>query len=131
MKLLKSLMAIALFMTINTILAQSVTENWKQLGSFHELMSNSFKPSEEGDFKPIKLNSQELVTKVDALDITTIPQEIRSPRLESVLTVLKNHTKSLNELIKSKAPDAEIMREFENVHDIYNRVIYECEQPKK
>ena len=131
MKLLKSLMAIALFMTINTISAQSVTENWKQLGSFHELMSNSFKPSEEGDFKPIKLNSQELVIKVDALDVTTIPQELRSPRLESVLTVLKSHTKLLNELVKSKAPDAEIMREFENVHDIYNRVIYVCEQPKK
>ena len=105
MKLLKSLFAIALFMANNTISAQSVTDKWKQLGNFHELMSNSFKPSEEGDFKPIKLNSQELVTKVDALDITTIPQELRS--------------------------DAEIMREFENVHDIYNRLVYVCNNLKK
>ena len=131
MKLLKSLMAIALFMAFNTISAQVVTEKWKQLGNYQELLSNTFKPSEDGDFGPIKLSSQELVTKVEALDVTTIPQELRSPRLESVLTVLKSHTKLLNELVKSKAPDAEIMRQFENVHDIYNRVVYVCNNLKK
>lgn len=131
MKLLKYLTAIALFMAINTISAQSVTEKWKQLGAFHELLSKTFKPSEDGDFAPIKLFSQDLVTKVVALDINTMPQDLKSARLEDLLVILKKQTNVLNELVKVKAPNAEIMRTFENVHDIYNRVVYVCEPQKK
>jgi|Laugresp1bdmlbsn_1035097.scaffolds.fasta_scaffold01322_9 hypothetical protein len=131
MKLLKSLIAIALFMASNTISAQAVTEKWKQLGNYQEVLDTTFKPSEDGDFGPIKLSSQELVTKVEALDVTTMPQDLRTPRLEDVIVVLKRQTKVLNELIKAKAPNAEIMRTFENVHDIYNRVVYVCNNLKK
>lgn len=131
MKLLKSLMVIIFFMTFNTISAQAVTEKWIQLGNYHELLSNTFKPSENGDFGPIKLSSQELVTKVEALDVTTMPQDLRTPRLEEVIVILKRQTKVLNELVKAKAPNAEIMRTFENVHDIFNRVVYVCNNLKK
>ncbi|MGV1011684.1 MAG: hypothetical protein ACOYBS_04490 [Flavobacterium sp.] len=131
MKVLKSLIAIALFMASNTISAQAVTEKWKQLGNYQEVLSNTFKPSEDGDFGPIKLSSQELVTKVEALDVTTMPQDLRTPRLEDVIVILKRQTKVLNELVKAKAPNAEIMRIFENVHDIYNRVVYVCNNLKK
>lgn len=131
MKLLKLLIAIVFFMAIHTISAQSVTEKWKQLGNFHELLSKTFKPSEDGDFTQIKLFSQDLVTKVVALDINSTPQDLKSTNLEDLLIKLKKQTNLVNELVKAKAPNVEIMRAFENVHDIYNRVVYLCEQPKK
>ncbi len=131
MKLLKSIIAISIFMAISTSSAQSITDKWKQLSEFHELLNQTFKPCEDGDFKPLKLNSQELFTKVEALEVAKIPTELKSKGIEEVLTMLKNQTKNVNELVKSKAPNAEIMRAFENVHDIYNRLVYLCEPSKK
>ena len=131
MKLLKLVITITLLMVINASSAQTVAEKWKQLGDFHDLLTKTFTLSEEGNFKPIKLFSQDLVSKSEALDPASMPQDLRSSRLEEVLIVLKSQTKAVNELVKSKAPNAEIMRAFQNVHDIYNRVVYVCDSPKK
>jgi hypothetical protein len=131
MKLSKSLIVMVLFMAINSVNAQSITDKWKQLGDFHELLSKTFHPTEEGDFRPIKQSSQELLTKSEALDVATMPQDLRNPSIEPVILVLKKQTKLVNELVKSKVPDPEIMRAFQNLHDIYYRIVYLGEPKKK
>jgi hypothetical protein len=112
-----------LFLGMQTIVAQTIVEKWKPFSEYHQLLSNTFHPSEEGDFGPIKQFSGELNRKAEALDITSIPKEFKTPKIESTVTLLKKQTKFVDELVKVKAPNAEIMRAFEDLHDIFHRIV--------
>lgn len=127
MKLLKSLFAIALFFTMNAVSAQVITDKWKAMNEYHALLYRAFQPAEEGNFNMIKSSSEELVAKSDLLDVATMPQELRTPKVDQTIAILKKQTKFVNELVKNKAPNAEIMRAFENLYDIYNRIAQMCE----
>jgi hypothetical protein len=115
---------------MQTLLAQSLVEKWKPFSEYHELLSKTFHPSEEGNFGPIKEFSQELNSKAEALNVATLPQEYRNPKVESNLVILKKQTKLVNDLVKNKAPNAEIMRAFEDLHDIFHRIILLCNDLK-
>jgi hypothetical protein len=123
MKLIKSIFAIAVFFAINTVSAQAITDKWKQMKDYHELLSKTFHPAEEGNLNPIKVSSEDLVARAELLDVTTMPQELRAPKLDENIALLKMQTKKVSELITNKAPNAEIMRAFENLHDIFHRII--------
>lgn len=130
MKYIKSLLAIVAFFTISSVSAQSITEKWKQLNDYHELLSKTFHPAEDGNFDPIKNSSEELVVKAEALDLKTMPQELRTSQLDETIAVLKKQTKTVNDLVQKKAPNAEIMRAFQNLHDVFHRIVEIC-QPRK
>lgn len=130
MKYIKSLLAIVAFFTISSVSAQSITEKWKQLNDYHELLSKTFHPAEDGNFDPIKNSSEDLVVKAEALDLKTMPQELRTSQLDETITVLKKQTKTVNDLVQKKAPNAEIMRAFQNLHDVFHRIVEIC-QPRK
>ncbi len=131
MKLIKSLFAIALFFAMNTISAQSITDKWKQMHDYHELLSKTFHPAEEGNFSAIKLASEDLVAKAELLDVKTMPQELRTSRVDETIFLLKKQTKVVSELVTNKAPDAEIMRAFQNLHDVFHRIVEMCQPGKK
>lgn len=130
MKLIKSLFAIAFFFAVNTISAQSVTEKWPQLNDFQELLVKTFEPAGEGNFNPIKNSCEYLVEKAQALDVTTMPQDLRNVKADEIVAVLKRDTKLVAELIRTKASDVEIMKSFQKLNETYDRLlrIYE---PKK
>lgn len=130
MKYIKSLLAIVAFFTISSVSAQSITEKWKQLNDYHELLSKTFHPAEDGNFDPIKNSSEDLVVKAEALDLKTMPQELRTSQLDETIAVLKKQTKMVNDLVQKKAPNAEIMRAFQNLHDVFHRIVEIC-QPRK
>jgi hypothetical protein len=130
MKYIKSLLAIVAFFTISSVSAQSITEKWKQLNDYHELLSKTFHPAEDGNFDPIKNSSEDLVVKAEALDLKTMPQELRTSQLDETIAVLKKQTKTVNDLVQKKAPNAEIMRAFQNLHDVFHRIVEIC-QPRK
>jgi hypothetical protein len=128
MKLIKSFLAIALLFSIHTVSAQSITEKWKQMHDYHELLSKTFHPAEEGNFEPIKKASEDLVLKAEALDFKTMPEDLRTNKVEETIALLKKQTKTVNDLVQRKAPNAEIMRAFENLHDIFHRIVEICEK---
>jgi len=131
MKLIKSLFAIALFFAMNTISAQSITDKWKEMHDYHELLSKTFHPAEEGNFGPIKSSSEDLVAKAELLDVEKMPQDLRTPKVDETISVLKRQTKLVSELVTRKAPDAEIMRAFQNLHDVFHRIVEICQPGKK
>ncbi|WP_395066946.1 hypothetical protein [Flavobacterium sp.] len=131
MKLIKSLFAIALFFAINTISAQSITDKWKQMHDYHELLSKTFHPAEDGNFGPIKNSSEDLVAKAELLDVETMPKDLRNALVEENLAILKRQTKVVSDLVTKKAPDAEIMRAFQNLHDVFHRIVEICQPGKK
>ena len=130
MKSIKSLIIVILFFSLQSISAQVITDKWKSMNDYHALLFTSLKSAEDGNFKVIKSNSGELLKKADLLEVTTMPQDIRSPQVEHAIILLKNQTKFVDDLVKNKAPNAEIMRAFQNLYDIYNRVAL-LSEPKR
>lgn len=123
---------LSLFLTFAfSVNAQSVTSKWTQLHEYHELLSKTFHPAENGNFTAIKNSHDYLVQKAEALDIATMPADLKTPTLVENVAVLKKLTKKLSELITNKAPDVEIMRMFQNVHDVFHKIEKECEHPTK
>lgn len=130
MKLIKSLFAIAFFFAINSVSAQSIASKWTQLNDFQELLVKTFEPAGEGNFGPIKNSSEYLVEKAQALDVTTMPQDLRNPKADEIIAVLKRDTKLVAELVRTNSSNVEIMKAFQKLNETYDRLlrIYE---PKK
>src|SRR5574343_801136 len=122
MKFVKFIIAAVAFLAVQTISAQSVTSKWTQLHEYHELLSKTFHPAENGNFTAIKNSHDYLVQKAEALDVATMPTDLKTPVVVENVAVLKKLTKKLSELITNKAPDVEILRTFQNVHDVFHKI---------
>ena len=68
------ILALLLLFASITAFAQNKTE-WKELSAFHGVMSQTFHPAEEGDLKPIRERSGELVEKAKAWKASAIPAD--------------------------------------------------------
>jgi len=62
-KLLSLLLIFTAFIVTKPVQAQQKAK-WQELDAFHEVMSKTFHPSEEGKLEPIRSRSAEMVEKV-------------------------------------------------------------------
>lgn len=131
MKIIKSLLAIAAFFAFNSVSAQTITERWPEIKAYHEVISKSFHSSEEGNLNPIKLNSELLVERAEALAVENMPEEYRSPKLIESIVVLKKDTKKVNDLVQRKASDDEITKALAALHDTFHKIVGLCQTENK
>jgi hypothetical protein len=131
MKIIKSLLALAAFFALNSASAQTITERWPEIKAYHEVISKSFHASEEGNLNPIKLNSELLVERAEALAVENMPEEYRSPKLIESLVVLKKETKKVNDLVQRKATDDEITKALATLHETFHKIVGLCQTENK
>ena len=131
MKFIKSIFAFATIFAVNSVAAQSLTEKWPQIKAYHEIMSKTFHPAEEGNLEPIRKDAESLLEKANALTVENMPAEFRSPKLNETLIVLKKETKVVTELVKQKASDNEITKALTKLHDIFHQIVGLCQPEKK
>lgn len=101
-------------------------DDWPALKDFHKVMSQTFHPSEEGDLKPIKARSAEMVAKADALAKSIIPTEFNKKEVVAAVQQLKADSKKLDKLVKSKKSDKEITEALAKLHDVFHEIIGLC-----
>ena len=131
MKHLKVFLVLALIVVANSVSAQSTFETWPAIKEFHEVMSQTFHPAEEGNLEPIRKDAESLLEKANALTVENMPAEFRSPKLIETLIVLKKETKVVTELVKQKASDDEITKALTKLHDIFHQIVGLCQPEKK
>jgi superoxide dismutase len=105
---------------------KSIWEQWPALNTFHGVMSGTFHPSEEGNLKPIKARSAEMVTKAQALMTEMIPEDFATPAIKDALTRLLSGSKELDLLIKKKAKDVVITQKLASLHDVFHEIVGLC-----
>lgn len=126
MKFHKLLTVLLLFLALNAVSAQAKKEKWPQINAYHEVMSKTFHPAEEGNLEPIKKESQVLLEKAEAITEESVPSEYRSAKLSETLVVLKRETKKVNDLVQKQAPDATIVKVLTNLHDVFHQIVGMC-----
>ncbi len=131
MKFNKSILAVIAFFAFSSIFAQSATDKWPQLNNFKELLTKTFQPAEQGNLNPVKTSAEQLVIEADNIINQALLKNLKNPRFNEASALLKRKTKVLFELISKKAPDAEIMRTFQDVHDVFQNLSIYCDKAEK
>ena len=131
MKLIKAFVILTLLFVANTVTAQSTFDKWSSLKEFHEVMSQTFHPAEEGNFAPIKARSEEMMSKAAMLLKTEIPQEFRTNSILASAERLQLKSKALHKLVLSNAPDAAILKSITDLHETFHEIVGLCSEPKK
>lgn len=121
--------ALVLFFA-NTISAQSVTEKWPAIKTFHGVMSQTFHPAEEGNLAPIKARSLEMVEKAEALLKSDIPAEFKTPAIMASAERIQIKSKALNKMILAGATDAEIVKKLTDLHETFHEIVGLCGSEK-
>jgi hypothetical protein len=131
MKIIKSLFAFAAFFALNSASAKTITERWPQIKAYHELMTQTYHPAEEGNLEPIRNNAKLLMQKAEALSVETMPEEFRNPKTIETLLSLKKQTQTVNDLVQKEAADDEITKALSMLHETFHKIVGMCQPEKK
>ena len=127
----KIVLVITLFFIANTVSAQSTFEKWPAIKEFHEVMSETFHPAEEGNLAPIKARSEEMMNKAAQLLKVEIPAEFRTDAIIASAERLQLKSTALNKIVKSNAADAAVVKSITDLHDTFHEIVGLCSETKK
>ncbi|SDH74304.1 hypothetical protein SAMN04488062_11352 [Flavobacterium omnivorum] len=130
MKHLKTFLVLALIVVANSVSAQSTFEKWPAIKEFHEVMSQTFHPAEEGNVAPIKARSEEMMNKAAMLLKSDIPTEFRTNAILASAERLQLKSKALHKLVKSNGTDAAIVKSITDLHDTFHEIVGLCSDAK-
>jgi hypothetical protein len=131
MKHLKTFLVLALIVVANSVSAQSTFDKWPAIKEFHEVMSQTFHPAEEGNLAPIKARSEEMMNKAAMLLKSDIPTEFRTDAILASAERLQIKSKALHKLVKSNGTDAAIVKSITDLHDTFHEIVGLCSDAKK
>jgi hypothetical protein len=128
---IKSLSLVLFSLFVNSISAQSIFEKWPEMNVFHEVISETFHPTEENNLEPLKTRSEELMKKAENLLNSNIPEEYRTKAILSSLENLQLKSETLHKLVLSKASDTELKQSIIGVHDAFHEIVGLCNEKEK
>jgi superoxide dismutase len=97
-------------------------DTWTELSTFHEVMAETFHPSEEGDLNPIRERSGEFLAKATALQNGKIPASFNTPEIKKSLADLVKGATELNHMVLKKADDKAITKKLGELHDVFHTI---------
>ena len=126
----KTFAIIAFLVSLNSLSAQTTFDKWPAIKEFHEVMSQTFHPSEEGNLQPIKARSEELMNKAAAVLKSDMPEEFKTKSILAAAEKLQLQSKTVYKLVESKASDADIKIALSDLHDVFHDIIGQCAEKK-
>jgi hypothetical protein len=128
---IKAFAIFAFLLLSSSVFSQTTFDKWPTIKEFHEVMSQTFHPAEEGNLEPIKTRSEEMMLKAEAVLKTNIPEEFRTNSILASAEKLQIKSKSLHKMILAKATDEAILKSLTELHNIFHEIIGLCSEEKK
>ena len=108
--------------------AHAQKAKWQELDAFHEVMSKTFHPAEEGKLEPIRSRSTEMLEKAIAWKNSAAPEGYdKTAVLESLKKLVKG-AKEIDKMVKKNASDKELKEELSALHDVFHEIVEKCEK---
>jgi len=101
---------------------------WQELDAFHEVMSKTFHPAEEGKLEPIRSRSSEMLEKAIAWKNSTAPEGYDQKAVKENLKNLVKGAKEINKMVQDKADDASLKEKLSKLHDTFHEIVEKCEK---
>jgi DNA phosphorothioation-dependent restriction protein DptG len=129
-KLFSVLLVITALLAIKSVHAQDKPK-WKELDEFHEVMSQTFHPAEEGKLEPIRARSAEMVEKATAWENSSAPEGYNKNAVKKSLKKLVQGAKEINRLVKENATDSAIKEKLSALHDVFHEIVEKCQKEEQ
>lgn len=102
---------------------------WTELKDFHKVMAQTFHPAEEGDLKPIRSRSGEMLMKAQALQNGKIPASFNTPAIKKAIGNLVSGSEALDKLVhKKKSSDKAVTESLTKLHDTFHEIQGLCSE---
>lgn len=106
---------------------QQAKVTWPQLTTFHDMMSASFHPAEEGNFAPIRANAENLFNAARAWQKSAIPtDQFKLKETKDALRTLVLDCSAVHKAVLSNRPDTELLRLLTQAHNSFHKIMGEC-----
>lgn len=106
-------------------------DKWAELDNFHEIMSQTFHPAEEGNLKPTRSNAGELAKRAQKWLDSKPPLMYDVPSIKEILVKLNTESKALAELVSKNGSDEEVKKAITALHDRFHEIVGACNVEKK
>jgi superoxide dismutase len=107
---------------VSPLLVTIEKESWVELNSFHEVMAETFHPSEDGNLKPIRERSGEFLARAKTLQSSKIPPSFNTPEIKKSIDELVKGATALNQMVIRKADDKSITKKLGELHDVFHTI---------
>lgn len=107
------------------------SNKWNEMSAFHDVMSATFHPMEEGDLNPIRSRAKEMAAKAREWANSTPPKIYNQPEIKANVAKLAQESKALAVLVAQKVTDGQIKESLSALHDRYHEVAGLCRDAKK
>lgn len=128
MKTILSLLMIFTAVAVSKPIHAQQKAKWQELDAFHEVMSKTFHPAEEGKLEPIRTRSQEMLDRAVAWKNSTAPEGYDKSAVLQNLKKLVKGSKEINKMVKKNASDKELKEELTELHDVFHEIVEKCEK---
>jgi len=128
MKIVLSVLMMFAALTVARPVHAQPKAKWQELDAFHEVMSKTFHPAEEGKLEPIRSRSQEMVDKAIAWKNSTAPEGYDKSAVLKNLKKLVSGAKEINKMVQKNASDTELKEELSELHDVFHQIVEKCEK---
>jgi hypothetical protein len=99
---------------------------WVEKNEFHKVMAQTYHPSEEGNFEPIRSRIGEMHEKAVAWANSTPPKEYDKPEIKSTQKELIGQIVAIKAMIENKATNEELKPKLEELHETFHKIVGLC-----
>ncbi len=99
---------------------------WKEQEVFHGIMSKTYHPTEEGNFKPLKGKSDSLVIIAKQWKAAKIPAEYKPKETAEAIAKLLKQCEIVNAAIKSNKDEKTLGSLMFEAHETFHYIVGEC-----
>jgi hypothetical protein len=100
---------------------------WKEMETFHGVMSTTFHPAEEGKFEPIRTRSGEMLEKAIAWKNSTAPEGYNQEAVQKILVQLVKGARKVDNLVKKSASDTDLKEQLTELHGVFHEIAEKCQ----
>lgn len=106
-------------------------DKWAELDAYHDVMSQTFHPAEEGKLAPIRKRAGELADKAKQWLDSKPPKVYDTADIKALLVKLNAESKTLADSIAKGANDEQVKKDLTALHDRFHEIIGACRDERK
>jgi hypothetical protein len=131
MKIFKQIISLTVLTFVCLFSYAQKQADWKEMHDFHAVMSKSFHPAEENNFKPLKQHADSIVIVAKAWQASIVPVGFNGAVPKPILEKLVKQTEIVQTAVKQNKSDAELKKLITEAHDIFHEIMEKCRDEKK
>jgi hypothetical protein len=99
---------------------------WPEKNEFHKVMAQTYHPTEEGNFEPIRSRIGEMHEKAVAWMNSTPPKDFDKPEIKNTMKELLGQIVEIQGMIEKKATNEQLKPKMEALHDTFHKIVGLC-----